>query len=232
MDITLFEKELEAIHENGIMERNNSSSITDIKESMDKEICCYESFIPDFFYKNGNETNIRHMYAALKEDRFTESTIEAVDLYESRRIYDDYYSGMKKFVTEILALDTGITTESVDSYRDNLDKAKNADAGFLKEIFGGKYNASREMPITEAVKNLEFLIDFIPSMGDMRKASQVMLEGANDGDLTRESVGVLCNSLCRYCYESIKTTINTYGMIDEKINAPLPKNTVPRFQVW
>jgi hypothetical protein len=105
--------------------------------------------------------------------------------------------------------------------------------GFVKEIFGGKYNEEKQMVMTEAVKNLEFLIDFIPALSDLRKSGSVLNEFGSEDSLVKESVGLLCDSVCRYCYESIKTTVQTYGLIDNALNQPLKtKSQKPKFQVW
>jgi len=226
----MFEKKLEGIHENGHAKREESSNISEIAESTLEELSMYESFIPEFFCEYGNEDKIRKIYRTLKEGDYDESsTAEIVDLYESDRIYKEYYEGMAEFVKDVIAeRNSDLTQESVsDKNWENLNKAKSADSGFVKSIFGGDYNKREQMVMTEAVKNLEFLIDFIPTIGEMKKSSMVLSDAANTikGELATESVKLLCDSVCNYCYESIATTMDTYELIDQTLY-PAPEQTV------
>lgn len=234
MDITVFENELESIHINGINDRMYSKSVTEMAESVVGELTSYEDFIPNFFYENGNESSIRQMYQNLHEEKFQESSIDIIDLYESKRIYTEYHDGMSNFVKEIISLNDGVAKESSEEiYRTNLEKAKNADDGFVSSLFGGKYNEPANVVMTEAVKNIEFLIDFIPEIDTLKQESNALAENCNDSELVKESISLLFESVCNYCYESIKTTMHTYKAINDVMNE-IPKNKESKnsFKIW
>jgi len=236
MDITLFEQELNSIHYNGMLERQSSNTVTEMAESVEKELTLYENFIPNFFYENGNEQSIRNMYRTLRDGEFTESTVDMVDLYESKRIYTEYHDGMSKFVREIISLKNDITQESADdTYRENLNKAKNADDGFVHQLFGGEYNKKTSAVMTEAVKNIEFLIDFIPEIDSLKKESvDIAGSSSSKDELVSESVGLLYDSICNYCFGSIKTTMETYKSIHDILDGNVKKEVVTekKFKIW
>lgn len=234
MDITVFENELESIHRSGINDRMYSKSVTEMAESVVSELTSYEDFIPNFFYENGNESSIRQMYQNLHEEKFQESSIDIIDLYESKRIYTEYHDGMSNFVKEIISLNDGVAKESSEEiYRTNLEKAKNADDGFVSSLFGGKYNEPANVVMTEAVKNIEFLIDFIPEIDTLKQESNALAENCNDSELVKESISLLFESVCNYCYESIKTTMYTYKAINDVMDE-IPKNKESKnsFKIW
>ena len=234
MDILTFLEKLENIHKDGITKRANSDTIKDIATVTENELSNYEKFIPDFFCENGNEENIRKIYKLLRDGDFTESKVDIVDLYTSRKIYSEYYEGMAEFVKDVISESTNLTKESTNDkkYWENLEKAKVADSGFVKSIFGGEYNKRENVVLTEAVGNLEFLIDFIPKIGEMKKSSSDLSERALvEDDLTTESLRLLCDSVCNYCFESIKETMDTYDEIDRVIN-PSEERTVYKFKLF
>lgn len=196
----------------------------------------YESFIPEFFSSNGEAVGIRTMYENIKEDMEVvvgESTIHAIDVNKGSYMYDEYLEGMIQFIKELKSCD--VIQESDQSiYVDKLNTAKKNDSIFIESLFGGKLNSIEEMPVSEAVTNVEFLIDFIPKIKEMKTQCSVLNESSTYGNaLLNDSMVMLFESVNNYCYSTLKNIVKTYEDI-HTVFSPVPqhKDTEPTYKLF
>lgn len=194
-----------------------------IKNTIEK----YDAFIKNFFSCNGSATGIRNIYSILRDDpMMREKKICTIDLNRSYNIYSEYHDGMKAFISEIIeTISTNrfnnIETD-IDTFVEKLKKAQECDKDFILSLFNGENNREEESDVCDALKNIEFLIDFIPQMHKM-KESCIELQDMSLGcgldksspacKLINDSLYLLYSSISEYCYKCIVEVVSIYTKI-------------------
>ena len=218
MDTKVFLESLKTQHETF---KNGEMTI----ESLLDNIACYESFIPEFFSKTGEADGIREMYTGIRNNLDNEKTIMCIDINNTANIYNEYMEGMSKFITDITAIEITEATNELTVFKENFNVAKQNDSIFIESLYDGKLkeNEKMEVPLSEAVANIEFLIDFIPQMS-MIKESCISLYNStkeqpnNDcAELVNDGLKMLFESVDKYCYSTISNIVTTYSDIKDKL---------------
>ena len=203
-------------------EKFTTGSIT--LESLINDIEFYESFIPEFFSKNGEAKGIRVMYESIRENIGNEKTIMCVDVHRSASIYREYMEGMVSFITEI---SNNMMTESaheLNDYAEKLERARTKDSLFIDSLYNGKLNEHIDTVLSEAVMNVEFLIDFIPQLNLMKESCKNLYTTVNytaenkERTLIDSCMNMLFESVDNYCYSTVKNIVSTYKDIHEKLS--------------
>lgn len=192
-------------------------------------ITYYESFIPDFFSKNGEADGIRNMYSKIRvmKESGQEKNIECCDMYQIHDIYTEYVDGMINFINDIRNVNVSESTK-IEEYSEKFKKAKDNDLTFIKSLYNGKIKEITSMPLSEAVSNVEFLIDFINDIKDLKTSCCVVEEAAKSEDgtvkqpLLEGCLEMLCESVNNFCYYTLKSVLTTYA----DINNVLTEETV------
>lgn len=192
-------------------------------ESLVNEIEYYESFIPEFFSKNGEAEGIRNMYSGVRTmmESNQEKTINCVEITKSSDIYFEYMDGMIQFINDIKNLNTVNDENSLASFTEKFNSAKDKDALFIESLYNGKLNEPSDMVLSEAVTNIEFLIDFIPNLKTMKSNCLTVQEAVKEvDDMTKQSLlnncaNMLCESVNNFCYSTIKAVVDTYNGIND-----------------
>lgn len=188
------------------------------------EISYYESFIPEFFSRNGEAEGIKDMYSKIHVmmEEGTEKTVQCVDISKSNEIYTEYVEGMIKFINDIKGISsTGATFES---FEEKFENAKSKDHIFIESLYDGSINAMEDMKLSEVVENVEFLIDFIPTLKTMKTNCCMVkesVEGVKDENIQKllnDCTTMLCESVNNFCYHTIKSVIDSYTLITESLN--------------
>ena len=183
------------------------------------ELCFIESFIPDFFSKNGAADSIRQMYSDIhtaKESPLFNITIESVDIDHANHIYQEYFEGMQSFIDDIMLINENVELEKFD---EQVKTAKSKDFMFIESIYGGSLNHKEEIPIDESTKNIEFLIDFIPQISKFKEICTNYQESLSDesenskNELLKESLDLLYESIDEYCYKTILNVVESFSDI-------------------
>lgn len=211
-----YQEHLEEIREQ-IME--GSFNLEDFGDNIE----FYESFIPEFFSKTGEADNIRKMYKDIRNDKNELKTVEYIPVVESATLYTEYIDGMVKFINEIK--ETAITENvaDLDAFSTKFNNAKQNDSAFIESLFNGRLTEKRDVALTEAVSNVEFVIDFISNIGEMKSRCEEIKESvdsSNDAiktELLVNCYNMMCESVNNYCCNMLKAVIDTYQNINKSL---------------
>lgn len=211
-----YQEQLEQIREQ-IME--GSFNLEDFGDN----IAFYESFIPEFFSKTGEADNIRKMYKDIKDEKNELKTVEYIPVVESATLYNEYIDGMVKFINEIK--ETAITENvaDLDAFSTKFNNAKQNDSAFIESLFNGRLTEKRDVVLTEAVSNVEFVIDFVTNIEEMKNRCNEIKESVNSSDknlkteLLENCCNMMCESVNNYCCNMLKTVIDTYQNINKSL---------------
>lgn len=218
---------LETLNENHnrfINQLEGTEKVHDKIHSLISELTFYESFIPSFFskYDGGEGDGIRLIYETMRNE-MPRTMFETVDLDFALSKYMEYMEGMEEYITKIAIKNgTGLATESVSEILDNIKFVKERDSQYIDSIFGGKNNEKKEEPYSEAVKELEFLIDFIPKLSEFKEkcsSIQQVFESSNPENGINSSILTLyLESVSNFCHNNIREIISTYYDILESVS--------------
>ena len=181
----------------------------------------YDTFIKNFFSCDGEATGIKNIYSKLKDDPEARGKhICVIDLNRSYDIYNEYHEGMIKFISEIIDVDNKLSENNTDieSLKMKLQRAKECDKAFIDSLFNGENNKEEDSCICDALKNVEFLIDFIPQMMRFKESCFSLCELKQNGEpssLVCDSLDLLYSSISEYCCKCIKSVIQIYTKIFE-----------------
>jgi hypothetical protein len=198
-------------------------------ETFNRDIEFYEKFIPYFFSKNGDADNIKNVYENITYDYEDgcEKTISCINVNKCYDVYKEtWLDGMYQFISDI--------RESSDDNLENLSRtltiAEHNNPVFLTGLYNGEVEECpiEEMPLSEAVSNIEFLIDFIPQLSLLKEECLHTVNTIVNGDYSKdkqnmliESLNLLYNSIDDYCYGTLKNILEDY----DKINTALFEST-------
>ena len=201
------------------------------QELFENNIAFYESFIPEFFSKTGEANNIRKMYKDLRQEKNENKSISCISLTESATIYAEYIDGMTKFINDIKEIEITESTDDLVPFTEKFNNAKQNDSAFIESLFNGKLTEERDTVLTEAVSNVEFVIDFIDSIKDMKSRCNEIKESVNNDnqvkkELLQNCYNMLCESVNNYCFNVLKSVISTYNSINDSLYSENKKSEI------
>lgn len=204
-------------------------------ENLSEAIIYYENFIPDFFSSNGEAKAITEMYSTIREmyESGNEKTIECIDISKSTGMYLEYMEGMISFINDIKNINVSESGADIEAFTEKFNRAKEKDSLFIDSLYNGKLTETVTMPLSEAVGNIEFLIDFIPNLKTMKTNCCVVkesLETANSSNqsLLNDSIEMLCESVNNFCYTTISNVLDVYTNIQNAINGVSVTEKAPK----
>lgn len=195
-----------------IRKRFSENSIT--LESVKEELTTYESFIKNMFLSKEEGNHIWNIY---KNER--DITFESSDLYQVKDVYSEYISGMMNFMDEIISVGTVTESTETSKLEEKFAKAKSNDSTFIESLCE-KYVKKEEVPMSHALGNVAFLVDFVDEMKVLGNYCESMTTKAGNtaSELSKESLEMLYESVVHYCQFMIKEAIDMYESIDVKLN--------------
>lgn len=201
---------------------NELQKETDAYTRVESMITFIESFIPEFFSKDGEEKGIRSMYKDLHvamESVFYDKKVPCVDIHHGFHIFKEYLEGMNAFISDVKEADGALEMES---FEEKICSAREKDGLFIESLYGGSLNKVVDTELSEATSNIEFLIDFIPELKRMKETCKEYHESAieegDKGRLIKESMDMLYDSISHYCYHTIENVITTYESIQRSLS--------------
>lgn len=202
--------------------KNRDANITNLIS----ELAYYESIIPVFFSQNGEADSIRNMYKNIHEsiENGNEPIVECVDVNKSYLIYLEYVDGMIKFINEVKNItDLDGNNVKLEEYSDKFNRAKRNDSLFIESLYNGRLSEISGTKVSDAVCNIEFLIDFIPNMKSLKMeciSLQDDIESIQDStkhELLDNCLSMLYESVNTFSYNTIKNVVSTYYSIIESL---------------
>lgn len=220
---------LSDIHKSGIDNIKNASTSTDKFNAFETEIKNYLNFIPEFFSETGDAKSIRNIYSKMSDRRNSDKKIDFIDINQSAYIYKEYSDGMKKFISEIIESDVVTETSNIIT---NLDNAISNDSLFIESIFGGSNNVMTTDTIKDASKNLEFLVDFIPTLESYIDDANMFVERVDalskvDDVTVLKTLDMYMESVSHYAHQVMENVIKTYLNI-QSILSTQPVNVISK----
>lgn len=222
-----FRERLQQIYEETkekIEAADNVDTIGVVHESVMDYYC--DTMIPQFFSSEGEGSNIKDMYAQLRQYRsypFMQTMVESVDLNVAGDAYKEYIQGMRSFITDTcdMCIDGEIYAKESASCEEKLNTAKANDGLFIASIFGGSNNERRPEPVLESVKNVEFLIDFLNFVRFESAECGIMIEKIKKGitdhpggeGLLVETAKLMTESMNDYVYHVLDNVFQSYDNI-------------------
>lgn len=148
-----------------------SSHISEIE----KEVSCFFDKvivrIKDFFGDADVHENINNIYKGLMNPNNKDICVVSNDFIKSYYEYEEYLNGFADFVKLIFGIKENEVNEGALSER--LEKVSNNDTIFIEELFRSKDDENECILISDAMKNIEFIIDL---MDELPKIKEELLE--------------------------------------------------------
>lgn len=188
---------------------------------LNSEVSFLSQFIPRFFSENGEATAIRNMYSLIEKE--PERRILCSDVYSISSIYKEYIRGMIAFISDVNQSDSN-NISSIESFREKFVRAKENDSKFINALYDGKIGEKKEVPLQEAVTNIEYLIDLIPYMKSIdekcKRIENNKLVSTNKAklDLVNECTNLLYDSIRNYCFITTREILDTFYGIQKVLN--------------
>lgn len=196
------------------------------KEAALHELSQYEDLIPRFFSSNGEADTVRKVYGILSDiDYAKNDSIPVIDVNLSAHIYMDYYHGMVKFANQLCDVISRGDNEKLEVMKNQLQTAVGGDSLFIDSVFGGSNNARKDEVLTDAISNVEFLIDFPKLLEEIKSNIQsVCCVECGDNLVMKECIQLVLKSSNTFCFHALEEVMDTYESILQKI---LPEAATP-----
>jgi hypothetical protein len=214
-----FKDRLNSVREESERVYKTSECIKTIFDTVDKELSVYTKVIPEFFSYNNEALKIKALYKKLKElDYVRNRVITCIDVDRAGHLYMEYFTGMCTFIDKFINEACAENPENLPLMEKQLQTAIQADPVFIDSLFGGKNNERCEEELTNAVKNVEYLVDFLNTLNDMRNAIATICDKAipvsEKYGFILHAVRLAANSACSASHKIICTILDTYNDIN------------------
>lgn len=232
-----FKNRLESVRRQGEQTCKDSDCIQDICADAMKEFEVYSSIIPEFFSYNNEALKIKALYKKLKELDFVRNrVISCVNIQRAGCLYTEYFTGMHEFIIKFIDEASSGNSSNLPLMEKQLQTAMQADKIFIDSLFGGKNNEVCEDKLTDAIQNVEYLVDFLSILKAMRddigdiccKASGVV----TTYPYIINAVKLAVNSTCSLSNRIICGILDVYDAINNKLDDKPVTNTDNTLKVF
>ena len=232
---TEFKMKLAAVRASAEQIYLSTTSIPEICKEAVKELECYEKIIPDFFSYKNEAVKIKALYTKLKGlDYARNKVISCINVDCAGYLYKDYFSGMYTFLDNFFkeVSSNGANTQVMEK---QLQTAIQGDPLFIESLFGGKNNEPVEEELTVAIKNVEYLVDFLESLKGFK---QMICDVCNRAaELAKyehsiDAVRLIIHSACSFSNRVIGSIMDIYTAINECLEDRPTKTVDQSFKVF
>lgn len=140
---------------------SDTLSVTDKKDAFVRQLTIAIDRSKDILAVNFGAT-IKEIYEGIRNNDYEGKTIQDIDVIKASEIYKEYEAGMLQFIDDIMNSDVNQS----DDNKQKLNDATNKNEEFVLSIFGGDRNPLADENVSDAMKNVEFLVDFINNIQD------------------------------------------------------------------
>jgi len=232
-----FIDKLMAIRSDSEKSYSDSNEVNTIRQKAMEELDCYARIIPEFFSYNNEAVRIKELYKKLHNLDYTRNkVISCIDVQRACCLYEDYFNGMIKFVGDFIN-EAGSGGENISLMEKQLQTAMNADGLFIDSLFGGKNNEYDNEELTNAITNVEYLVDFLQKIKDMQHIIADTCDRATKTSVTYEyiinAVRLVSNSTGMFSNRVIKSIMDTYEAINNCLDdKPVKTVNTTSFKVF
>ena len=233
---TEFQQRLDASRSHSEKVYDSCNDIKVIHEEAMRELSSYETIIPDFFSYRNEAVRIKELYKKLKQlDYARNRVINCVDVGCAGYLYNEYFDGMYTFIDKFFAEVSG-NGSSVQLMEKQLQTAIQGDPLFIESLFGGKNNAPSEQVLTDAINNVEYLVDFLDRLKGLKQMVADICNRANELSTYKYSVDaakLAVKSTCTFSYRILGAIVDIYNSIYESLEDRYVKpDTKPALMVF
>lgn len=227
---------LDAIRKQSEDVYKNSNDIDEIKKKVLNELVCYTHIIPEFFSYDREAIKIKELYKKLKDLDFTRNkVISCVDICKAGCTYNEYFEGMVTFINDFISK-AQAENEDLTLIEKQLQTAIQGDPLFIDSLFGGKNNEPVEEELTDAIKNVEYLVDYFETLKTMTKTVSDICERANMISSKYEyiinAIKLIANSTGAFSCRVIASIVDIYDCINERLDNRPVKAVDSTFKVF
>ena len=197
----------------------SSNDISSLKSEIVSGINEYKSFIPEFFSHTDNKNKIKDIYKKLKEISYSRNkSISTLDVAYGSAIYREYYNGMVTFIESIIDASKENNDKQLSEFDEKIKLASGADSAFVESLFGGKNNSFKEETLTDAIKNFEYMIDFITIIDKIIEGTNILFVNDVNNLTLLSALKLWSSSVNLFLYNTLSSIIDTYNCIGLAIN--------------
>lgn len=216
-----FREKITAVRARGGQLISSCNDVSIITQEAMSELSAYETAIPEFFSYKNEAVRIKELYKKLKNlDYARDRIISCVDMGCACYLYRDYFTGMYNFIDKFFK-EAGSHGENISLMEKQLDTAINGDPVFIESLFGGKNNEPSEQVLTDAIGNVEALVDFLDQIKSMKQMVSDVCNRASelkDYSCSIQAVKLIVNSACVFTVRVLTGIVDIYAAIQNKID--------------
>lgn len=224
-----FREKIAAIRAKGEEIYSSCSDIKTITQEALNELSAYETSIPEFFSYKNEAVKIKELYKKLKGlDYARNRVISCVDMGCACYLYKEYLSGMYTFLDRFFK-EVSVKGDNISLMEKQLNTAIHGDPLFIDTLFGGSNNEPSEQVLTDAIGNVEYLVDFLDHLKSMKQMVSDVCNIASElepYEYTIRAVKLIVNSTCVFSSLILTGIMDIYVAIQNKIDdnyeKPLP----------
>lgn len=234
--LTEFKSKLASVRASAERIFNNTNDVNTIKEESLKELSFYASAIPEFFSYNNEAVRIKNMYKKLKELDYTRNkVIPCINVKCASYIYREYLDGMINFIIDYHKK-ICCNSEDLPLMEKQLQTAIQGDPLFIDSLFGGKNNEITEEELTDAVSNVEFLVDFLEFLkymeNNIHQVYNHCCEQNSENTSITNCIRLIANSTCCFSNRIISAIMNIYEDINNTLDGNIKVSVDTSFKVF
>ena len=218
---TEFKMKLASVRASAEQIYRSTDSIPAICKEAIQELDCYANMIPDFFSYKHEAVRIKDLYAKLKTlDYSRNKVINCINVDCAGYLYKEYLGGMYTFIGNFFS-EVGSNGSNIKMMENQLQMATQGDPIFIESLFGGKNNEPVELELTDAIKNIEYLVDFLDTLTGIKQMVCDVCNRANELSNYEHSltaVRLMVHSVCTFSNRTISAIMDIYNAIQDKLN--------------
>lgn len=163
-----------------------------------------------FSSTEGKGDKIKKVYHAIHEGSQSYKRIPVRDVNFAIHTYiDDYYDGLKKFISEIISIqDSDSLKEKEADISNNIETAKSKDSAFIKSLFDDLRNPiNGDETLSNAMKSLESLVDFLDRLDSIDRDIEGFIIGIKTNDTEKfviDGMSLYSASVNMFVNETVK----------------------------
>lgn len=209
----------------------STNSISEICKEVMKELDFYSNIIPDFFSYKNEAVRIKELYKKLKVLDYTRNrVISCVNVDCAGYLYNEYFTGMYSFIDNFFK-EVSSNGENIQLMEKQLQTAIQGDPLFIESLFGGKNNEPVEAELTTAIKNVEYLVDFLETLKKFKQMVCDVCNRANELSQYEHSIAAVrlaVHSVCSFSNRVISAIMDIYegiyASLEDRQTKPVDKS--------